>query len=371
MLFLSGTRADFGKIKPLIEVVKELPGFKYQIFVTGMHMMKKYGETHIEISKSGFTNTHHFINQHLGESMDMVLSNTIQGLSRFVHESRPDAIVVHGDRVEALAGAIVGALNNILVLHIEGGERSGTIDELIRHSISKLAHVHLVANKEAKRRLVQMGEESHSVHVIGSPDMDVMKSSDLPSLDGVKEYYQIPFNSYHVVLFHPVTTEQTVFKQHAKNFVAALLESTENFVVIYPNNDEGTEFILDEYAALTTNDRFKVFPSVRFEYFLTLLKNASSIIGNSSAGIREAPYYNIPTVNVGTRQNLRCEASSIVNCSYDKEDIIEAITVAIKGQENSEVFDYFGTGNSAEIFQKLLVEGSLFTTDLQKVFNDY
>ncbi|MDF5252590.1 UDP-N-acetylglucosamine 2-epimerase, partial [Vibrio parahaemolyticus] len=144
MLFLTGTRADFGKLKSLISKVEENPALEAHIFITGMHMMAKYGMTANEVDKAGFKSTYRYINQNGFDSMDVVLSKTIQGLSDYVKELGPDMIVIHGDRVEAMAGDIVGALNNILVAHVEGGEVSGTIDELIRHSVSKMSHLHFV-----------------------------------------------------------------------------------------------------------------------------------------------------------------------------------------------------------------------------------
>src|SRR5262249_48582307 len=138
ILFLTSTRADFGKLKPLIRTVATDPRYRYAIFATGMHMLSRYGSTVIEIHKSGFDNVHAYVNQDgsAPRQMDLVLANTVQGLGLYVREQRPDLLVVHGDRVEALAGAIVGALNNIRVAHVEGGELFGTVDELIRHSIS-------------------------------------------------------------------------------------------------------------------------------------------------------------------------------------------------------------------------------------------
>jgi len=370
ILFLSGTRADFGKIKALIQTVKDLESYDYQIFVTGMHLLKRYGSTHIEITKSGFQNIHRYINQHVDEPMEMILANTIHGLSRYVHENRPDMIIVHGDRVEALAGAIVGSMNNILVAHIEGGERSGTVDELIRHSVTKLSHLHLVANQEAKQRILQMGEDKASVKIIGSPDIDVMKSKNLPTIQEVKTYYKIPFDQYHIVMFHPVTTEVTKFKKYAQNLVDALIKSSENFVVIYPNNDHGTNHILYEYDRLTNLENFKIFPSIKFESFLTLIENAKSIIGNSSAGIREAPIYGIPSINIGTRQNLRFKSSSILDCDYTKEDILKSINHINNNQIKHIECEYFGSGNSADEFKKLLQDTNTWKTSPQKAFID-
>ena len=370
VLFLSGTRADFGKIKSLIQVVDELDGFEYKIFVTGMHLLKRYGSTYLEIEKSGFKNIHKFINQHINEPMEMILGNTIAGISRYVHEFRPDLIVVHGDRVEALAGAIVGSLNNILVAHIEGGERSGTIDELIRHSVTKLSHLHLVANEEAKQRILQMGESSNAVHIIGSPDIDVMKSNQLPSIDEVKKYYAIPFDTFHIVMFHPVTTEVEKFDIYAKNLVTAMMKSNENFVIIYPNNDEGTNKILDAYKILENNSHFVIFPSLRFEYFLTLIEYAKSVIGNSSAGIREAPIYGIPTINIGTRQNMRYKSPSIIDTNYEVENILNAIKKVSSENKIYPKCEYFGNGSSTEEFKKILLNNKIWNISAQKIFID-
>ena len=370
ILFLSGTRADFGKIKSLITVVNELEDFEYKIFVTGMHLLKRYGSTFIEIEKSGFKNIHKFINQHIDEPMEMILANTVHGLSRYVHENKPDMIIVHGDRVEAMAGAIVGSMNNILVAHIEGGERSGTIDELIRHSVTKLSHLHLVANEEAKKRILQMGEDNNSVYVIGSPDIDAMKSKSLPSIEESKKYYDINYDKFHIVMFHPVTTEVENFKKYSKNIVDAMIESNENFVVIYPNNDHGTNHILQAYERLENNEKFKVFPSIRFEHFLTLIENSISVIGNSSAGIREAPIYGVPSINIGTRQNMRFKSDSIIDTDYESKNILDAIKNTSNISERHSACEYFGSGNSSDLFRKLLLNKNVWVQSAQKIFKD-
>ena len=369
ILFLTGTRADFGKMKTLMLDVESNPSFESHIFITGMHTLNLYGNTSNEVKRAGFENTYTFVNQIVGEPMEVILATTISGLSRYVHELQPDMIVIHGDRVEALAGAIVGSLGNILVAHIEGGELSGTIDELIRHSVSKLSHLHLVANKNAQDRLIQMGESKDCVHIIGSPDIDVMISKDLPSLKTSKEYYELPFENYGTVLFHPVTTEYKDMRVIAHNFVDALLESDQNYLVVYPNNDYGCKFILEEYRRLEADDRFRVIASLRFEYFLTLLKNSDFIIGNSSAGIREAPFYGLPSVNVGTRQNNRFLHTSIVSVNYDTASILTAINTA-SSMRVCEKNDYFGSGNSTELFMNIINNPKTWETSVQKQFND-
>jgi UDP-N-acetylglucosamine 2-epimerase (hydrolysing) len=371
ILFLTGTRADFGKLKPLLESVNTDGDFEMHLFVTGMHELKLYGYTTQEVLACGYKNVYRYINQFIGSPMEIILANTIQGLSRYVHENRPDMIVVHGDRVEALAGAIVGIMQNILVAHIEGGERSGTVDEMIRHSVSKLSHIHFVANKEAAYRLRQMGERENSIHVIGSPDIDMMVSNTLPPLGEVKDYYGIPFERYAVALFHPVTTEQEQMAANADKFVQAMLEDMDNnYVVIYPNNDEGTHDILNAYKRLEGNPRFRIYPSIRFEKFLTLLKHARFCIGNSSAGIREAPFYGIPTVNIGTRQFGRFEYPSIIDTSYEVRGVMAGINKACALPRQAPALN-FGAGNSTELFMRAIKNPETWQGSTQKVFFDY
>lgn len=365
ILFLTGTRADFGKLKPLMHAVDRHPELECQIFVTGMHMMRRYGYTIEEVRKAGFTNLHLFMNQIEGEPMELVLSNTIAGLSRFVHEDPPALLVVHGDRVEALAGAIVGSIRNILTAHIEGGEHSGTIDGLIRHSVSKMSHVHFVANESASNLLRQLGENPDTIYEIGSPDIDVMLSDDLPSLEAARERYEVSFPSYGLVLFHPVTTELGEIRQQAAALVDAIIAEGHPCIVIYPNNDEGSEDIFREYVRLEGLSHVRMFPSIRFEYFLSFLKHADFILGNSSAGIREAPVYGVPTINVGSRQKGRFSHETIEDVSCDRDAMRAALQRAVRTTQRSPSH-HFGDGRSAERFVAALQSNRFWSTSTQK-----
>ncbi len=367
IVFLTGTRADFGKIKALIQGVETHSEFQPYVFVTGMHLLHDYGYTLIEVERCGFKNIATFENHTDEATMDLTLAKTINGFSEYVKEIQPDLIIVHGDRVEALAGAIVGSLNNILVAHIEGGELSGTIDELIRHSVSKLSHIHYTSNDAAKKRLIQMGELEQSIFTIGSPDVDIMFSDNLPVLDEVKQYYQIDFPTYAVAMYHPVTTEVDTIEDKAHQFVEALIESGRNYVVIYPNNDLGSKHILKAYNKLRNNPRIKIFPSVRFEYFLTLLKNSMFIIGNSSAGVREAPYYGVPSINIGTRQANRVFAETISNIQGEKQIILSEIKRVLRLKKGP-AQNLFGGGNSCDLFLESLSNAEVWTISHQKQF---
>jgi len=368
ILFITGTRADFGKQKTQIKLVQESEMFEAHIFATGMHTLAKYGYTVNEIYKEEFKNIHTLINQQENTPMDLILSNTIMGLSNYVHELQPDLIIVHGDRLEPLAGSIVGSFNNIFVAHIEGGEKSGTIDELIRHAITKLSHLHFVSNADAKKRLIQMGESKQCVFIIGSPDIDVMLSSSLPTLEDVKEKYGIDFKNYAILAYHSVVTDLDNLKTNIKNVIESLLNSGLSYVVIYPNNDPGSEIIKDLYGQLQTNDKFNFFPSMRFEYFLSLLKHTDFIIGNSSAGIREAPLYGIPTIDIGSRQNNRYNSESIFKVS-EKTELITDIITKVRGTR-FKANNYFGSGNSAELFIQELSKSTFWEIPKQKQFYD-
>jgi UDP-N-acetylglucosamine 2-epimerase (hydrolysing) len=369
ILFLTSTRADFGKMKRLIEEVEKSVDFEAHIFVTGMHMLARYGSTVKEVRLAGFEHIYSYINQDssVNSQMDLVLANTIQGLGHYVREFAPDLIVVHGDRIEALAGAITGVISNILVAHIEGGEVSGTMDESIRHAVTKLSHFHFVSNDQARKRLVQMGEAPDSIFVIGSPDIDIMLSENLPEIAEVRRRYEINFHEYAIFIYHPVTTELKYLHEKIIAVTAALEASSLNYVIIYPNNDPGADVILESLKRFHSNPRFRLIPSMRFEYFLSLLKNAKAIIGNSSAGIREAPVYGVPTINIGTRQMNRFNSPSISNVPENEGQIINVLN-NLPGSAIPSL--HFGSGESAKLFMMQLSNYKLWSTPCQKQFHD-
>lgn len=366
IVFVSGTRADFSKIKSLMMKVENSDEFELFIFVTGMHMSKKFGSTYVEIEKCGFKNIYKYINHDKYYQTDKALASTIDGFSKFIHEIEPDLIVVHGDRIEPLGAAVVGSLNNILVAHIEGGELSGTIDESLRHAISKLAHIHLVNDEIAKKRLVQMGEDEKSIFIIGSPDLELLNNNI--SLNEIKKYYDINFKNYAIAMFHPVTTEIDSLYKQSEEFVNALITSEKNYIVIYPNNDLGFELILQNYEKLKNNNKFKIFPSLRFEYFISLLKNADFIIGNSSCILKEALYLGTNGILVGTRQDGRTDIDKIIKVKANEKDILEAILSLHKhsnaANKKLEILD------SSKIFFEYLQSGKFFESNKQKAFRE-
>lgn len=368
IIFITATRADYGKLKTIISSVQNSKKFKAHVFVTGMHNMKEYGNTYELIKADKIKNTKIYSNQKIGYDQDKILSKTIDGFSKFTKKIKPDLVIIHGDRIEPLACAIVCCLNNIKIVHFEGGELSGTVDEIFRHSISKLCNIHFVTNKTAKKRLIQMGELKKNIFITGSPDVDVLLSKDLPSLDEAYKKYDIHFDSYGLAIFHPVTTDIHNLKSNISTFIKSLNKSKKNFILIYPNNDLGSKIILNKYKKIS-NKNIKIFPSIRFEHYLTLLKNSNFIIGNSSSGIIEAPYYGVPTINIGNRQKNRANLNSIINCKYDYKSIIRYINkYSTKKRFKSSYF--FGLGKSNLKVMKVLHSNKIWKIVNQKQFKD-
>jgi UDP-N-acetylglucosamine 2-epimerase (hydrolysing) len=367
--FLSGTRADFGKLKPLIRKIYDREDIYCEIIAAGMHMLRRYGTTINEIHKAGFDRVFPLFNQDslTSSKMEVALANTIIQLSHYISERKPDLLVVHGDRVETLAGVITANLNNILVAHVEGGEVSGTADESMRHAISKLAHIHFVANQEAKTRLLQLGEYEDSIFVIGSPEVDIMTDGSLPSLEEAKKYYEISFDSYALFSYHPVTTELGDLERYSDAIFSAIKQSDHNFVIVEPNNDLGSDVIRRFIERLSSLERVKVYSSIRFEYYLSLLKGARYIIGNSSSGVREAPVFGVPCINIGSRQNNRAKNEAIFNVNEDSDEILEVINSL--PNRFSPVLT-FGAGNAAENFLNTVRNDRFWEIDCQKSFID-
>jgi UDP-N-acetylglucosamine 2-epimerase (hydrolysing) len=331
VLFISGTRADYGKIKPLAKILDNSKKFEISFAITGMHLSKIHGYTYFQV-KNDFK------------------------------KFNPDTIIAHGDRVEALAGSIVGSLNKILVSHIEGGEISGTVDDSMRHAISKMANVHFVSNKRAKSILKQLGEIEKNIYIIGSPEVDTMLKTKLPSLELVKKKYEIYFKKYSILCFHPDVNETKVkLNKYINRIMESVDNSKSNFIVIYPNNDLNFKTILNCYRKFEKKKNIKFIPSVRFEYYLTLLKNSLGILGNSSSGVREAPVFKVKTINIGNRQSRRTNNPLIFN--FDLKNIPKSFDEILN--KNSFLF---GDGNSYKRFFKILNTNKFWNTPKQKKF---
>jgi len=367
LLFVTGTRADFGKLEPLAIAARDA-GLDVSFFVTGMHMLARYGLTKIEVQRMPGVTVHEYLNQRSGDPQDIILAKTVTGFSDFVREDSPDLVVIHGDRVEALACALVCATNYIRSAHIEGGEVSGTIDEIYRHCNSKLASHHFVSSDDAARRVKALGEDGANVHVIGSPELDFHAGPSGVSLAEVKTRYAISFETFGICTFHPVTSEAASMGQQAADLFDTLRASDRPFVVIAPNNDPGSEGIFEAINALPER-QFRVLPSMRFAHFSELMKHAACMVGNSSAGVREAPFLGLPSLDIGSRQTDRAKATSVHFADAAETDKIAAFLQDNWGVRHARD-EGFGAGAAAARFVDVLQSDAFWQGDLQKRFRD-
>lgn len=365
LLFVTGTRADYGKLEPLAHAAQQA-GFAISFFITGMHMMRRYGETRLEVKRFTGADFFEFVNQREGDAQDFILSKTILGFSDFVHEHRPDLVIIHGDRVEALAASIVCAMKYIPSAHIEGGEVSGTIDESIRHCNTKLCATHFVSSEAARARVLALGESPDSVYNIGSPELDTHARPSGVTIEEVKKRYAIPFDAYGIAVFHPVTSEADTIGAQAASLFGRLEASGKCFVVIAPNNDPGTEDIFAVLERLP-KERFRLIPSMRFNYFSELMKNAAVMVGNSSAGVREAPFLGLPSLDVGTRQTNRASAISVTGVSSFDGHRMDHFLADLWGRRYPPDSS-FGAGDTARRFVDILRHETYWKRPVQKVF---
>lgn len=367
-MFLTGTRADYGKMKALIQRCVDTEGLEAIVAVTGMHCLNAYGSTWLEV-RHDFPDAFVFQNQNFEDSAATTLSKTASRMEDLLREHSPDLLVIHGDRVETLAAAATGILLNTRVGHIEGGEVSGTVDESIRHAVSKLSHAHFVSNESAAERLRKLGESPDTIFTIGSPELDLAFSSELPSLEEVKNYYGIPAGPHAILAFHPVATSPDVSTQQIQILLQGLRDSAFHVVVIEPNNDLGSREIRYALDSIRGLEGFSIFPSIRYERFLVLLRSALLVVGNSSMGVREAPNYGVPSIDVGSRQMNRAFGPTILHLEprgpKDVRDAIEQALALPRLESRS-----FGDGKSAERFTNELLKESFWQKPIQKSLSD-
>ena len=323
--YVTGTRADYGLFSEPLKRIREHNELDLQLIVTGMHLDPKFGDTVKDIEADGMpiaARVENLTGGDTGADQARSVGRAIEGITNALEDIKPDVLIVLGDRGEMLAGAIAAAHLNIPVAHVHGGEVSGTVDELVRHAITKLSHVHLAATEDAAERLRRMGEEPARIHVVGAPGLDYLSRFD-PVPIPVKK----PF-----VIFtqHPVTLEMDQAAQQMETSLEALEAAKVDVVATYPNADAGGRAmiaVLDRWSK--DHGWLHVAPSLGQRKFASALKEASAIVGNSSSGIIEAPFFGLPVVNVGTRQEGRLRADNVIDVAYDREAIRAAIVCAL------------------------------------------
>lgn len=362
------TRGNYAKMKAVIERIEADDSLELQLVLGGMVVLEKYGRIASQLEKQGWkpVRTINFVVE--GENLATMAKSSGLAMMEFstaFEDLKPDAVVVIADRFECLPIAMAAAYMNIAVVHIEGGEVTGSIDESIRHAITKLAHLHFPASEEAARRIERMGENPDSIHVVGSSSMDVLRSLDLNDLQPVREYQKqyglgpiidLEPKNYLVVIQHPVTTEYEENLLHITETIAALEELDMPTVWIMPNMDAGSDGInkaIRKYRERESNARTHFFKSLPIEYYGPLLNNALCILGNSSSGIREAAFLGTPSVNIGTRQNGRQRGRNVIDVDYERSQIVAAARTQVARRE-FEPDGLYGDGYAAEKIIRVL-----------------
>ena len=331
ILYISGTRADYGLMENTLKEINKHPKLELEIVVTGMHLMEEFGMTINEIKKNRFKiheidATYENDNK---ESMANFIGKFVQLLTKKVNEIKPDIILLLGDREEMLAGAIVGTYLTIPVVHIHGGDISSTVDELARHAITKLAHIHLPATKNSAERIIKMGEDPSNVFVVGAPGLDSILNENLIEPTKLSEKYNLDLSKPILLLVqHPVTAEVENAPTQIRETLEAISELRYQTILIYPNADAGSRKMIDVIKEYKKYIFIKTFKNIPHKEYLSLMRITSVMVGNSSSGIIEAPSLGLPVINIGSRQEGRERAENVIDVDYDREQIKIAIKKA-------------------------------------------
>lgn len=330
ILIITGTRAEYGLLQSTIAGIQKSKKLKLSVLVTGMHTLKKFGRTINEIKKDGVSISA-VVPVKENDSMVTALSKEITGIEKYCNQHRPDIILVLGDRDEAFAGAIVGSHLGIPVAHIHGGDFTGTIvDGLIRNAITKLAHIHLTASKQSYKRVQNMQENPKNIFLVGAPGLDLLESAPLQTRSVLAKELQLhPDRPWVLFLMHPAVFDKTPLKDQIYNSLKALSQLKEHEkIIIYPNSDTGSEIFVAEINKYQKDSSCHVFPSLSRNQYLSLLDTVEFLIGNSSSGMIESTFFNLPTINIGGRQEHRERGQNVIDVGYEMKNISNAIVLA-------------------------------------------
>jgi len=328
---VTGSRAEYGILYPVLKAVEAHPGLRLSLVVTGMHLSHEFGYTVQEIEKDGFE---------IEAKVDMLPSSDtlgamaesvgvgIIGLAQTWEQLKPDIILVAADRVEPLAAAIAGAYISIPVAHIHGGDKSigGHADDSVRHAITKLAHIHFPATEKSAERIIKMGEDEWRVHTVGSPSLDIILNETLLPAETLAKELSIDLSQPLVLLIqHSVTTQVDEAPKQAKETLEAIVQIGYPTVLIYPNSDAGGRRMIEVIKEFEKYPFIKTFKSLPHKEYLSLMKVASVMVGNSSSGIIEAPSLGLPVVNIGIRQEGRERGKNVIEVEHNKQEIVNGI----------------------------------------------
>lgn len=368
-------RADYSRYKPILERLSSDPFFEIYLVVTGICLLETHGKDVNYITQDGFE-----INAQIpmftegaedsGAEMVRAMSRVMQNLTYELEKAKPDLVLSGFDIGANFAVTVAAAHMNIPVAHIQGGEVTGSIDESIRHAMSKFAHIHFPATELSRQRLIRMGERPDLIFVVGCPSIDTLVNTPIIPAEEIGKKLNIDLqNPTLLMIQHPVTTENMNSYHQISETIEAIIEAQVQCIILLPNNDSGYSKIVEKIKS----SNIKWFPSLPTEIFINLYRNVWALIGNSSSGIHETPTLKIPAINIGSRQQGRERAGNVIDVPHDKGKILTAIQKALFDENFRNyvrtIKNPYGDGNSAEKIVNILKEISLDGI-IQKRFYD-
>ena len=357
----TGTRAEYGLMKPILDEIVKSKKLELYLIVTGMHLSNQYGNTVDEIKKDGFkiySKVKMLPEEDSLYGMSKSIGEGIIEFSNIFKKLKPDINLILGDRDEMLASSIAAYHMNIPNAHIHGGDRSqGGIDEYNRHAITKISNIHFAATKKSQMRIIKMGENPKFVFLTGSPSIDQIRKNDITSKKVLEKKYNVRFNGTEILLLqHPVTTQTTSSESQILNTLRAIEKLKNTTIALAPNSDAGNKIMFNHLKYRSKKyDFIHVYKTIPRNDFLGMLNLCGALVGNSSSGMIEASYFNIPVVNIGIRQKGRERGMNVLDADNNTSDIHNAILLALKrrGVKHKNEFLY-GTGFASNAIVKIL-----------------
>lgn len=369
VLYITGTRADYGLMHATLEALHNEDSIRLDVVATGMHLMDEFGHSVDEIKGDDFNL--HIVDQTFlkddEKSMASFIGNLIADLTDVFAELKPDIVLLLGDRGEMLAGAVAASYLQIPIAHIHGGDVSSTVDDSARHAITKLSNIHFPATEKSASRIRQMGENPDNIFVVGAPGLDsIISVRDCIDEDYLKGKYNIQ-KDFILVLQHPVSLEIDESSNQISQTLDAVTSTDYQVIVVYPNADAGGRAMIEKIKEYDV-DAYKTIPH---DDFIGLLGMANILIGNSSSGIIESSSFKLPVINIGTRQQGREKADNVVNVGYDRDEILRAIDY-IGSDEYCDILknctNPYGDGKASERICRILKEIEITDDLLNKGF---
>lgn len=372
ILYISGTRADFGLMRHTLRAIHAHPQLHLSVAATGMHLMADHGMTIDELRAEEF-DLHELPVIFEGDdraAMAHFIGELLIQLTALCRQIKPDIILLLGDRGEMLAGATVATYMGIPAAHIHGGEVTSTVDEAARHAITKLSHLHFPATAESRERILRLGEDPNHVWVSGGPGLDGITEGLLPEKELRAQYGLSPTGTFALVVQHPVSEELEQADTQMRATLEAVQTAGLEAIVAYPNADAGGRKMIEVIEEFRINSSFSIHQHIPRDAYLGLMKYASVMVGNSSSGIIEAASFHTPVINIGTRQEGRQRAANVLDATYDAQAIGDAVHTALHDTQFLSKLpsctNPYGDGRAAERIVHHLSEVAIGPSLLQK-----